>query len=147
MSTYIVYNFCNLLEHSYPNLKSVKELIYKRGYGKLNHQRTALTDNSIIEQVGLWLYFATWSVWLQLHFYVMLLLICPYDHRPWGNMASSALKILFTRSWQLVLILRRPTTSSGPSNWRHHLVVWRRRGTITLKEEMLEIAKISSMSS
>lgn len=35
----------------YPNLKSVKELIYKRGYGKLNKQRTALTDNSIIEQV------------------------------------------------------------------------------------------------
>lgn len=35
----------------YPNLKSVKELIYKRGYGKLNKQRIALTDNSIIEQV------------------------------------------------------------------------------------------------
>ncbi|XP_010105399.2 60S ribosomal protein L7-4 [Morus notabilis] len=34
----------------YPNLKSVRELIYKRGYGKLNKQRTALTDNSIIEQ-------------------------------------------------------------------------------------------------
>jgi large subunit ribosomal protein L7e len=34
----------------YPNLKSVKELIYKRGYGKLNKSRIALTDNSIIEQ-------------------------------------------------------------------------------------------------
>ncbi|KAF6144891.1 hypothetical protein GIB67_023954 [Kingdonia uniflora] len=34
----------------YPNLKSVKELIYKRGYGKLNKRRIALTDNSIIEQ-------------------------------------------------------------------------------------------------
>lgn len=34
----------------YPNLKSVKELIYKRGYGKLNHQRIALTDNSIVDQ-------------------------------------------------------------------------------------------------
>ncbi|KAK2633006.1 hypothetical protein EUGRSUZ_L00752 [Eucalyptus grandis] len=34
----------------YPNLKSVRELIYKRGYGKLNKQRIALTDNSIIEQ-------------------------------------------------------------------------------------------------
>ncbi|CAK9155340.1 unnamed protein product [Ilex paraguariensis] len=33
----------------YPNLKSVRELIYKRGYGKLNKQRTALTDNSIVE--------------------------------------------------------------------------------------------------
>ncbi|XP_011626738.1 60S ribosomal protein L7-2 isoform X1 [Amborella trichopoda] len=36
--------------YGYPNLKSVRELIYKRGYGKLNHQRTALTDNSIIEE-------------------------------------------------------------------------------------------------
>lgn len=34
----------------YPNLKSVRELIYKRGYGKLNKQRIALTDNSIVEQ-------------------------------------------------------------------------------------------------
>ncbi|KAK4784955.1 hypothetical protein SAY86_001644 [Trapa natans] len=36
--------------YGYPNLKSVKELIYKRGYGKVNHQRIALTDNSIIGQ-------------------------------------------------------------------------------------------------
>ncbi|KAI3838913.1 hypothetical protein MKX03_002689 [Papaver bracteatum] len=34
----------------YPNLKTVKELIYKRGYGKLNRRRTSLTNNSIIEQ-------------------------------------------------------------------------------------------------
>ncbi|KAK4853432.1 hypothetical protein QYF36_009151 [Acer negundo] len=34
----------------YPNLKSVKELIYKRGYGKLDKQRIALTDNSVIEK-------------------------------------------------------------------------------------------------
>ncbi|KAI3702592.1 hypothetical protein L6452_28338 [Arctium lappa] len=36
--------------YGYPNLKSVKELIYKRGYGKLNRQRIPLTDNSIVEQ-------------------------------------------------------------------------------------------------
>ena len=35
----------------YPNLKSVRELIYKRGYGKVDKQRIALTDNSIVEQV------------------------------------------------------------------------------------------------
>ena len=34
---------------SEPNLKSVRELIYKRGYGKVDKQRIALTDNSIIE--------------------------------------------------------------------------------------------------
>jgi len=36
--------------YGYPNLKSVRELIYKRGYGKLDKCRTPLTDNSIIEQ-------------------------------------------------------------------------------------------------
>ncbi|XP_032640637.1 large ribosomal subunit protein uL30 [Chelonoidis abingdonii] len=34
----------------YPNLKSVHELIYKRGYGKINRQRIALTDNSLIQR-------------------------------------------------------------------------------------------------
>ncbi|KAJ3679239.1 hypothetical protein LUZ60_017250 [Juncus effusus] len=36
--------------YGYPNLKSVRELIYKRGYGKLNKQRIPLSDNSVIEQ-------------------------------------------------------------------------------------------------
>jgi large subunit ribosomal protein L7e len=36
--------------YGYPNLKSVRELIYKRGFGKLNFQRTALTDNVIVDQ-------------------------------------------------------------------------------------------------
>ncbi|XP_063779991.1 large ribosomal subunit protein uL30 [Pseudophryne corroboree] len=34
----------------YPNLKSVKELIYKRGYLKIRKQRIPLTDNSLIEK-------------------------------------------------------------------------------------------------
>jgi len=34
-----------------PNLKTVRELIYKRGHGKVDKQRVALTDNSIIEKV------------------------------------------------------------------------------------------------
>merc|ERR1712209_118736 len=33
-----------------PNLKSVRELIYKRGHGKVDGRRTALTDNAIIEK-------------------------------------------------------------------------------------------------
>jgi len=36
--------------YGYPNLKSVRELIYKRGYGKINKQRLPLTDNAIIEE-------------------------------------------------------------------------------------------------
>lgn len=34
-----------------PNLKTIRELIYKRGYGKVNHQRIALTDNAIVAKV------------------------------------------------------------------------------------------------
>ncbi|KAF3635357.1 60S ribosomal protein L7 [Capsicum annuum] len=37
--------------YGYPNLKSIKELIYKRGYGKVDKQRIPLTDNAVIEQV------------------------------------------------------------------------------------------------
>ncbi|CEH14535.1 60s ribosomal protein l7 [Ceraceosorus bombacis] len=33
-----------------PNLKSVRELIYKRGYAKIDRQRIPLSDNSIIEK-------------------------------------------------------------------------------------------------
>jgi len=33
-----------------PNLKTITELIYKRGFGKVNKQRIPLTDNSIIEK-------------------------------------------------------------------------------------------------
>lgn len=33
----------------YPTLKNVREMIYKRGFGKVNKQRIALTDNAIIQ--------------------------------------------------------------------------------------------------
>ncbi|KFM79598.1 60S ribosomal protein L7, partial [Stegodyphus mimosarum] len=34
----------------YPNLKTVKDLVYKRGFGRIDHKRVALTDNAIIEK-------------------------------------------------------------------------------------------------
>ncbi|XP_076813457.1 large ribosomal subunit protein uL30-like isoform X2 [Clavelina lepadiformis] len=34
----------------YPNLKTVKDLIYKRGHGRVNKRRIAITDNNIIEE-------------------------------------------------------------------------------------------------
>ena len=37
----------------YPSLKTVKELMYKRGYGKVDKSRIPLIDNSIIEQVNI----------------------------------------------------------------------------------------------
>ncbi|XP_064481160.1 large ribosomal subunit protein uL30-like [Ornithodoros turicata] len=33
----------------YPNLKTVRELVYKRGFGRINGRRVALSDNSVIE--------------------------------------------------------------------------------------------------
>jgi len=53
-----------------PNLKTVRELIYKRGYGKVNHQRIPLTDNAIIEkELGKVLYFKL----VQIMFNILLL--------------------------------------------------------------------------
>lgn len=34
----------------YPNLKTVKQLVYKRGYGKIEHRRIPLTNNEMIEK-------------------------------------------------------------------------------------------------
>ncbi|MCJ1321895.1 60S ribosomal protein L7 [Xylographa vitiligo] len=38
------------IAYGYPNLKTVRELVYKRGYGKVEKQRIPLTDNQIIEE-------------------------------------------------------------------------------------------------
>lgn len=34
----------------YPNVKTVREMIYKRGYGKLDKSRIPLNDNSVVER-------------------------------------------------------------------------------------------------
>ena len=39
-----------IFSYSEPNLKSVRELIYKRGYGKVDKQRIPLASNGVIEQ-------------------------------------------------------------------------------------------------
>jgi large subunit ribosomal protein L7e len=38
------------LSYGYPSLKSVRDLIYKRGFGKINKQRLPLTDNAVVER-------------------------------------------------------------------------------------------------
>jgi large subunit ribosomal protein L7e len=38
------------ITYGFPSVKTVSDLIYKRGHGKVNGQRTALTENSIIEK-------------------------------------------------------------------------------------------------
>jgi len=35
--------------YGYPSLKSVRDLVYKRGFGKVGGQRVPLTDNTVIE--------------------------------------------------------------------------------------------------
>jgi len=37
------------IAYGYPKLKTVRELVYKRGYGKIDKQRIPLTDNQLIE--------------------------------------------------------------------------------------------------
>ncbi|KAK6933835.1 Ribosomal protein L30, ferredoxin-like fold domain, partial [Dillenia turbinata] len=39
------------ITYGYPNLKSIKELIYKKGHMKLEKQKIPLTDNNTVEQV------------------------------------------------------------------------------------------------
>merc|ERR1712023_88011 len=38
------------LSYGYPTLKSVRDLLYKRGFGKVNKQRLPLNDNAVVEQ-------------------------------------------------------------------------------------------------
>lgn len=35
--------------YGYPSLATIRKLVYKRGYGKVNKQRIALSDNAIVE--------------------------------------------------------------------------------------------------
>jgi len=35
--------------YGYPNLKTVRDLVYKRGFAKINKQRIPISDNSIVE--------------------------------------------------------------------------------------------------
>lgn len=38
------------IAYGYPNAKSVRDLIYKKGCGKVDNQRVPLTDNNVIEE-------------------------------------------------------------------------------------------------
>jgi large subunit ribosomal protein L7e len=37
------------IAYGYPNLKTVKELVYKRGFAKVQGKRTPIVDNQVIE--------------------------------------------------------------------------------------------------
>lgn len=49
-----------------PNLKSVRELVYKRGFAKVNGQRIPITSNEIIEN-KLGMYFLSLKVFCFVH--------------------------------------------------------------------------------
>merc|ERR1712216_1034555 len=36
--------------YGYPSLKTVRDLVYKRGFGKINKQRIPLSDNAVVEK-------------------------------------------------------------------------------------------------
>ncbi|KAL7664696.1 Large ribosomal subunit protein uL30-like ferredoxin-like fold domain-containing protein [[Candida] zeylanoides] len=37
------------IAYGYPSVSTIRHLVYKRGYGKINKQRIALSDNAIVE--------------------------------------------------------------------------------------------------
>jgi large subunit ribosomal protein L7e len=39
----------NLNNFSYPTRETIRKLVLKRGYGKINHQRIPLTNNRLVE--------------------------------------------------------------------------------------------------
>jgi hypothetical protein len=54
----------------YPNLKSVRELVYKRGFAKVRGQRIPITSNAIIEKKLCMYYFI----------YLKIKINYPYPH-------------------------------------------------------------------
>merc|ERR1711868_251673 len=38
------------VSYGYPSLKSVRDLVYKRGFGKINKNRIPLNDNAVVEK-------------------------------------------------------------------------------------------------
>jgi hypothetical protein len=50
----------------YPSLKTVRELIYKRGYAKVKGQRLPITDNTIVEEnLGMFIFHAFYYLFRQ----------------------------------------------------------------------------------
>ena len=49
--------------YGYPNLKNVRELVYKKGFAKIDKQRVPLTDNNIIEQALASMVSCAWKIW------------------------------------------------------------------------------------
>lgn len=37
--------------YGYPNLKTIRDLVYKRGFGKVNKQRVPISENAVVEGV------------------------------------------------------------------------------------------------
>jgi len=38
------------IAYGYPSHKTISDLVYKRGFGKVDHSRIPLTDNAIVEK-------------------------------------------------------------------------------------------------
>ena len=100
----------------YPNLKTVKELVYKRGYGKLDKQRVAISDNSVIEAAlgkqGVVVRGQSDAGTLSRPRFAV-----PFPPPPpiiLPARARSARRTSSTRSLPSGSTLRRPTTSCGP---------------------------------
>ena len=46
----------------YPSMKTIRDLVYKRGYGKVDGNRIPITTNTIIEEkLGEYSFYVSWS--------------------------------------------------------------------------------------
>lgn len=69
----------------YPNFKNVQEIIYKKGYTKIDEKIVPLTDNNIIEQVSSLL------ILVVIYFYINVLI----DRRVWRYWLTGHLPFFF----------------------------------------------------
>lgn len=106
-------------------MKTVRELIYKRGYGKVNGQRIALSDNAVIdENVG--------NIGIQstedlIH---EIFTVGPNFKRVSNNQNGNRIDPFMVPG---IIFIFRPTTSSGLSNSPAQLEVTDVSPTTSLK--------------
>lgn len=140
-------------------MKTIRELIYKRGFGKVNGRRVPITDNKIIEEKlgkirkhwfeGAHIVPGIFNRVVQslpliyfLSFFKIIFnrSVCVIQ----ANTTLSAWKIWSTKFTPLDRISSKRRISCGRSSWTHLLEAGEKRPTTSLKAVISAIEKIRS---
>jgi ribosomal protein L30/L7E len=137
-----------------PNLKTIRELIYKRGYGKVNKQRVPLSSNQIIEEtLGKFGIISIEDLVHEIATAGSSLLFLPFPHTPRPFVYPTVVCVLPASPALTFPLFQAPTssrspTSSGPSSSPTPTVVSApARPLSTSREESLASASTSSTTS